>query len=130
VCNGVLTILRWVVVVIMCTFTDLAFTEMIEQTNSGASILFYPNGKFLWSRHIVIRVLQPNFDLHDYPLDSHDIRIKFGSYSHSVDVIKLGFKDPAVDYVIDTDGEVNFEKNPIWHHDQVMHECHYTIRNS
>lgn len=78
-----------------------------------------PGGKLFWSQHVILKVLQPNFDLHDYPLDSQQIRLKFGSYSQSMNTINLGFKIPPVEYVIEpSDGEVNFQKNPIWYHEE------------
>ena len=109
----------------MCT--DIEFTDVVDKYVPAQSFKLYPDGRLYWSRHVVLKVLQPNLDLHDYPLDSHDIILKFGSYSHSVSVLTIAFKAPAVNYVVDTDDDLIFEKNPIWHHHHVRNEFDLTI---
>jgi hypothetical protein len=70
-------------------------------------------GQFYWSRHVVATILQPDFDLTEYPHDYQEIAIVFESYGLTQGVMGLTFKDPPLGYVTDKEGDLVFAKNPV-----------------
>ena len=72
------------------------------------------DGNFYWSRHIVATILQPDYDLKEYPNDDQNIVISFESYGLTQGVMGLFFYEDPVGYITDSKGRIVFTKNPVF----------------
>mmetsp|Transcript_30000 Transcript_30000/g.55688 ORF Transcript_30000/g.55688 Transcript_30000/m.55688 type:complete len:302 (-) Transcript_30000:112-1017(-) len=94
-------------------FFDVAQLEVLQQ-----SLKLYRGGNIFWSRHIIVTLSQPQFDLSLYPLDSQSVVIRYWSYAFTMGVLPLRFPAVAAVRYVSGDGsdEYSFTKNPVWVH--------------
>ena len=62
---------------------------------------------------MVATIMQPDFDLTEYPKDDQNMALVFESYGFTQGVMGLHFTDPPLGYVKDAKGVEIFSKNPV-----------------
>jgi hypothetical protein len=82
------------------------------------TIRFNSSNVFFWSRHTVATFKQVKFLFHDYPGDSQQIVIRFGSYAYDKTWLQMGF-DPrgGLSFNENFDKSRTFLENPSWEFD-------------
>ena len=83
----------------------------------------YPQGEIRYLQHMVLTLLQSQFDYHEYPYDTQNIEITFMPIASGTQMVNFyppqviavtGIAQPAVTFAENADGEVIFKQNPLW----------------
>ena len=58
-------------------------------------------------------ILQPDYDLAQYPNDNQDVVMSFESYAYTQSVMSLHFQQDPIGYISDSEGRIVLSKNPV-----------------
>jgi hypothetical protein len=97
---------------------DAWFQDIMDFQVQASTLKLYPDGTLFYSRHCRVTLKQAHLDLSKYPLDYQLIDLKLLSYGLTAQHMKMVYKDPPIEYLMDTDGRINFGNNAIWEHKQ------------
>lgn len=95
---------------------DAFFQDVMEMEVQARTLKLYPEGGLFYSRHCRLVLKQAHMNLEKYPLDAQWIDLKLLSYGLTAQHMKMVYKDPPIEYLLDADGNINFGNNAIWEH--------------
>lgn len=95
---------------------DAWFQDVMDMITQVSTLKLYPDGTLFYSRHLRLIIKQAHMDLAKYPLDYQLIDLKLLSYGLTAQHMKMVYDDPPIEYLIDSDGGINFGNNAIWEH--------------
>lgn len=105
------------------TPNDFTFTNLVSLSQNAETLKLAPGGFFFWSRHLLLELSQSSFDYHDYPMDKQQIVISFESYGLPANYLSLKLGTPPITYIKNGNGDINFQQNPIWMHEEDAYEA-------
>jgi len=94
---------------------DIIFPDAQELYSSDQFVRIYSNGGVMWIQHIIITVLQSNFDYSQYPTDSQHIFLNI--YSFSLYSFQIAFTPVTIGYMYSSNGNDAISLNPLWSFD-------------
>lgn len=112
---------------------DVAFVDLLRSSLAHQNLKLREDGLLSWTRHMNMVVMQPHFDYQRFPLDSHDLILRFGSLAYSDDFLRLHFSDDAVSFDTSADpssGDVTWELNKKWLLDDGAYSTHVESHTS
>ena len=102
---------------------DIVFPDVATMQTTAYYIKIYPGGMVRYTQHILISLIQGQFDYSGYPQDEHTIIIQYFSEalnSHQLQFVAFtaaqtpGNSNPPLQFLNAPDGTLKFAQNPVW----------------
>lgn len=94
---------------------DISFYEGVNINELAQMVKLFPNGTFLWSRHLMTTLTEENMNLLQYPLDTQNFSLTFQSYGYCSNFLNIVLWPTPVGFNDDPqEGENYIELNQLW----------------
>ncbi len=95
---------------------DIFFPEVSDLNVNSESLLAFPLGVFVWTRHMIIEFLNSDLEYKSYPDDEQTVSLRYLSFALPTNELRLYLPTeyPAVAFFKNVAGQQAFSTNSIW----------------
>ena len=95
---------------------DIFFPEVSDETTTSESLLAFPLGIFVWTRHMIIEFLNSDLKYTNYPDDEQTIALRYLSFALPTNQLQMYLPNdiPSVIFFNNVAGQKAFTTNSIW----------------
>lgn len=108
---------------------DISFHDVQSIDYIAETIRINSSNVVFWSRQVVANLVQAKLNFTEYPQDSQNVEIRYGSYGYPKSILQMNHWGNPISFSINDDGLYTFFLNSIWTYKSSVYNLYTSEKN-